>query len=240
MESLGGSCMCVPGSLVSPDLPKVKRERSEKWTCAERYYVLTTSIFWNRYHLHLHSRNLRTRKHKWLPKVHIRGVRLHLTRLSTHTCLTPECTLVLLVLPSGQLGMKTKQISKSDARFILCVCVYMHTKSLQSCPTLCDPMYCSPPGSSVHGILQARILKWVAIPFSTGSSWPMDWTRVSCIAGRFFTIWATKEAALLVSDFQIFFTTTPTKKHILHLDSVYTHTHAHTRTYVYVYIYIQK
>lgn len=45
VETLGGSCMCVPGSLVSPDLPKVERERSENWTCAERYYVLTTSIF---------------------------------------------------------------------------------------------------------------------------------------------------------------------------------------------------
>ena len=51
----------------------------------------------------------------------------------------------------------------------------------QSCWTLCDPMDCSPPGSSVCGILQARILEWVAIPFSKGSSWPRDWTRVSCI-----------------------------------------------------------
>ena len=46
-------------------------------------------------------------------------------------------------------------------------------------------------GSSIHGILQARILEWVAIPFSRGSSWPRDRTQVSCIAGRFFTIWAT-------------------------------------------------
>ena len=63
----------------------------------------------------------------------------------------------------------------------------------QSCLTFCDPVDCSPPGFSVHGILQARILKWVAIPFSRGSSWPRDWTRVSCIAGRFFTVWATRE-----------------------------------------------
>ena len=60
--------------------------------------------------------------------------------------------------------------------------------------TLCDPMDCSPPGSSVHGILQARILEWVAISFSRGSSQPRDRTQVSCIAGRFFTIWATREA----------------------------------------------
>ena len=58
---------------------------------------------------------------------------------------------------------------------------------VQSCPTLCDPMDCSPPGSSVHGILQARILEWVAISFSRGSSQPRDRTQVSHTAGRFFT-----------------------------------------------------
>ena len=54
-------------------------------------------------------------------------------------------------------------------------------------------MDCSLPGSSVRGILQARILEWVAIPFSRGSTLPWDWTQVSCIAGRFFTIWAIRE-----------------------------------------------
>ena len=63
-----------------------------------------------------------------------------------------------------------------------------------SCPTLCDPTGCSPPGSSVHGILQARILEWVAMPFSREYSRPRYRTFVSCIAGRFFTIWATNEA----------------------------------------------
>ena len=62
-----------------------------------------------------------------------------------------------------------------------------------SCLTLCDPMDCSLPGSSAHGILQARILEWVAIPSSRGSSWARDWTWVSCVAGRFFTIWATRD-----------------------------------------------
>ena len=47
---------------------------------------------------------------------------------------------------------------------------------------------------TIHGILQARILEWVAYPFSSGSSWPRNWTRVSCIAGGFFTSWATREA----------------------------------------------
>ena len=59
---------------------------------------------------------------------------------------------------------------------------------------LCHPMDCSQAGSSTHRILQARILEWVDIPFSRGSSWPRSQTRVSCIAGRFFTIWATRGA----------------------------------------------
>ena len=50
------------------------------------------------------------------------------------------------------------------------------------------------PGSSVHGIFQARVLEWVAISFSKGSSWPRDQTQVFCIAGRRFTLWATREA----------------------------------------------
>ncbi|XDA77321.1 hypothetical protein R6Z07F_007455 [Ovis aries] len=58
----------------------------------------------------------------------------------------------------------------------------------QSCLTLCDPMDCSPPGSSVHEIFQARILEWVAISFSRGSPQPRDRTRVSLIAGRSFIL----------------------------------------------------
>ena len=57
----------------------------------------------------------------------------------------------------------------------------------QSCPILCDPMDCTLPGSSVRGIIQARILEWVVVPFSRGSSQPRDQTQVSCIAGEFFT-----------------------------------------------------
>ena len=63
----------------------------------------------------------------------------------------------------------------------------------QSCPTLCDPMDCSLPGSSVHGIFQAIALEWIAISFSRGSSQPRDWTRVSRILDRRFTFWATRE-----------------------------------------------
>ena len=65
----------------------------------------------------------------------------------------------------------------------------------QSCPTLCHPLDCSLPGSSVHGILQARVLEWGAISFSRGSSRPSDWTQVSRIVDRRFTIWSTREVA---------------------------------------------
>ena len=60
--------------------------------------------------------------------------------------------------------------------------------------TLCNPMVCSPPGSSVHEILQARILDLVVIFFSRGSSRSRDWTQVSCTGGRFFSIWATRDS----------------------------------------------
>ena len=61
------------------------------------------------------------------------------------------------------------------------VCKLCRAKSLQSCPTLCDPMDCSLPCSSIHGILQARILEWFAISFSKGCFWPRDWSRVSYV-----------------------------------------------------------
>ena len=64
----------------------------------------------------------------------------------------------------------------------------------QSCPTLCNPVDCSLPGSSIHGISEARILEWIAISFSRGSFQPRDGTWVSCITGKRFTVWATREA----------------------------------------------
>ena len=79
-------------------------------------------------------------------------------------------------------------------------CVFSHLPSVHESQqlylTLWDPVDCSLPGPSVHGVLQARTLEWVAVPFSRGSSWPRDRTWVSCIAGRFFTIWVTREAPL--------------------------------------------
>ena len=66
-------------------------------------------------------------------------------------------------------------------------------------------MDCSLPGSSVHGILQARILEWVVIPFSRGSSLPRDQTSVSCITDRFFTVWATRKGLNILKDIFIIY-----------------------------------
>ena len=67
-------------------------------------------------------------------------------------------------------------------------------KVSQSCLTLCDPKDCSLPGFSVHGILQARTMEWVTVPFARASCLPRDQTQVSRIAGGFFTVWVTTEA----------------------------------------------
>ena len=75
------------------------------------------------------------------------------------------------------------------------LCVLSHFSHIW---LFCDPIDCSPPGSSVHGILQARIQEWVTMPFSRGSSQPRDWTQVSCFAGRFFTIWGPRETSIPV------------------------------------------
>ena len=70
----------------------------------------------------------------------------------------------------------------------------------QLCPTLCNPMDCSLSGSSDHGIFQARVLEWIAISFSRGSSQPRNRTRVSRIAGRHFIVWATRESQMKGED----------------------------------------
>ena len=88
---------------------------------------------------------------------------------------------------------RTRQSSVEEAGVpLFCVLV------AQSCLTLCDPMDCSPPGSSVPGILQARILEWVAISFSRGSSQLRDQTHVSCIAGRFFIVMSHQGSPTLI------------------------------------------
>ena len=71
------------------------------------------------------------------------------------------------------------------------MCVFLVA---QLCPALFNRMDCRPPGSSAHGILQARILEWAAMLSSRRSSWPRDWTWVSCITGGFFSIWVIRDA----------------------------------------------
>ena len=68
-------------------------------------------------------------------------------------------------------------------------------KSLCRIQLFATPWTLCSPGPSIYGIFQARVLEWVAISFSGGSSWPRDWTHISCIEGRFFTIWSTREWA---------------------------------------------
>ena len=89
-----------------------------------------------------------------------------------------------------------------SCQFFISVCVEDNSQKVkvksesevaQSCPILCYPMDCSLPGSSVHGIFQARVLEWVAISFSRRSSWLRDGTQVSLIVGRHFTVWVTRE-----------------------------------------------
>ena len=87
-------------------------------------------------------------------------------------------------LKKAELPLSPQEQQANRAQDDLHVCALV----AQLCPTLCDPMDCSLPGSSVHGILQARILDWVGIPFSRESSQPRDRTQVSCIADRFFTV----------------------------------------------------
>jgi len=82
-------------------------------------------------------------------------------------------------------------------------CEKSESEVAQSCPTLWDPIDCNLPGSSVHGIFQARILEWVSISFSRGYSPPRDRTQVSRTAGRLFAVWATGEPQDIVSRPQI-------------------------------------
>ena len=86
----------------------------------------------------------------------------------------------------------------SSHEFLGSSSILLYVLVTQSCLTLWDPRDCSPPGASVHGIFQARIMERVVIPFSKGSSQPRDQTLVSCTAGEFFTIWGTRETHFIV------------------------------------------
>ena len=103
------------------------------------------------------------------------------------------------VLRHASFQSKSTHRTKSLAEYSTFTRVFKNTIFflLAYCPTLCDPM---DYGSSVHGVFQARILEWVAMSSSRESSWFRDRTQVSCIAGRFFTIWVTREAHLLIKN----------------------------------------
>ena len=124
---------------------------------------------------------------------HVSGVVLHLC----HS----------LVSRSASGGGKPGHVHRIHDLFIFTACpgemFLSYAKSLQSCLTPCNPMDCSWPGSSVHGILQARIAEWVAVPSSRRSSWPRYQTRVSCIDRCIFTTRTTWEAPweMLLSPF---------------------------------------
>ena len=109
-----------------------------------------------------------------------------------------ESSFVFVLKPAdrGLLSCSLKKVGKkwNIAQKMIYVCVLV----TQLCPTLCNPTDGSLPGSSVHRILQARILEWVTSFFFRGSSWSRDWTQVSCIAGGFFTIWATRRPNLYI------------------------------------------
>ena len=88
-----------------------------------------------------------------------------------------------MVFPVVMFGCESRTIKKAESE----------SEVAQSCLTLCNPMDCSLPGSSIYGIFQAIVLEWIAISFSRGSSRPRDQTRVSRIVDRRFTVWATRE-----------------------------------------------
>ena len=116
----------------------------------------------------------------------------HTLILLTKLKVISECRIisnyVLLLIPWKYWLICAIKMFKKMSQYMCCV-----LKSL-SCLWLCDTIDCSLPGSSVHGISQARILQWVAISFSRGSSQPRDQTQVSYIAGRHFTVRATRKA----------------------------------------------
>ena len=106
---------------------------------------------------------------------------------------TPGCDSLLLASSAG----KVLHLSFSSSVKWNNIYLFFFVVA-QLCPTLSDPMGCSPPSSSVHGILQAGILGWVAIPFYRGSSQPRDRIQVSCTTGRFYIIWVTRATPILL------------------------------------------
>ena len=140
-------------------------------------------------------------------KSKLRGLQIHCLSLLFNFSWAFECFWLIIVIPFIQ-GVSAVRLFPLSGHLLLSCSMDCKIKVsfgwsreesevAQLYLTLCDPMDCSLPGSSVHGIFQARVLEWVAISFSRWSSQPRDQTRVSHIAGRRFTIWATREHLLL-------------------------------------------
>ena len=118
------------------------------------------------------------------------------------------------------------------------VCIYVYTtttKSLQSCPTLCDPMDCSPPGFSVHGILQARTLEWVAISFSNARKWKVKVKSFSCVQ-----LLATPRTAAYQALPSMGFSGQQYWSGVPLPSPIYVYTHIYTYVYSHIYGYIHR
>ena len=151
------------------------------------------SLLWLMVGFRLHSQTW------FLSEAHNRLVRHMVQKISVSFWGERNLTIRRVNWPSvvsSSIGWVQAEIQTSGL-FTVCYSYYIVNEVTQSCPTLCDPMDRSLPGSSVHAIFQARILEWVAISFSRRSL-PRNWTRVSRIVGRCFTFWATREVLFLL------------------------------------------
>ena len=168
--------------------------------------ILAWSIPWTEEPGGLQSMGSQRLKHDWSGHTHTKRhisqtpvPRLFLS-FNSGVCFTGnvlKTEMRAVTFTSGK-GMRGKAwYVAQPAQMLLLLMAIMCGQWLQSCLTLLNSMACSPPGSSVHGILQATVLEWVAISFSWGSSRPRDWTCVSCIGRWILYHWATKKAQVI-------------------------------------------
>ena len=171
-------------------------------------------------HIHTHTKhNAYTQIHKQNINTHTQNMHIN-TQTHTHMCIYTDTETHTYANTHIHICIYTDTHTNTYTHTYICTCV-LCAKSLQSCPTLFDPMDCSPPGSSVHGILQARIVERVAIASSRGSSCPRDQacaSYVSYVAGGFFTSSSTRKAPC-------------THTHICITQTQHTYMHTHTHTH---------
>ena len=143
---------------------------------------------------------------RWAQKGY--GLGMHHLDYSPRTFYEQGLGLITQIIILMSMWMMNSMITKGKESWVIthyrvcvcvceCVCVCVCVLVTQLCLTLWDPMDCSLPGSSVHGILQAVILEWVAMPFSWASSQLRDRTCVSCIDRQVLYHWATREAQFI-------------------------------------------